>query len=240
MSDIKRAADRIIVALDTNSVSHALDLVQDLTPTITRFKVGLELFCAGGMDAISGIHSRGGEVFLDLKLHDIPNTVKGAAAVLRDAEVWMTNVHASGGVEMMRNAREALPETTVLAVTVLTSFSQESFDELLGVERSIPEMVGRWAQSTAKAGLDGVVCSPQEIQIIREEVGDDFLIVTPGIRPEWAATGDQRRITTPAEAVQRGSDYLVIGRPIRQADQPKQAAERIIDEITNSVEGSVN
>ncbi len=239
MSDVLAdvAADRVIVALDTPKVESALKIVDRLTPTVSRFKVGLELFCAGGLQAVSAIQKSGGELFVDLKLHDIPNTVAGAARVLNNAGVWMTNVHASGGRDMMTAAREALGETILLAVTVLTSIDQQTFSEHWQIQESIVDTVGRWAETAAECGLDGVVCSPQEVEIIRQTVGDDFLVVTPGIRPKWAAAGDQRRITTPQQAIERGSDYLVIGRPITQADNPQAAAEKIIASVGTSLEG---
>ena len=229
------AEDRIIVALDTPDPDIALGTVAQLMPEVSQFKVGLELFCSAGPSIVDEIHGSDGRVFLDLKLHDIPNTVSGAARVLGNAEVWMTNLHASGGPEMMAAAREALPDTILLAVTVLTSLDGNILSGYLGIERSVEETVSRWAEGAEREGLDGVVCSPREIEAVRSAVGDDFLVVTPGIRPAWSETGDQRRVTPPGEALQRGADYLVIGRPITGAGDPRKAVRRVVNEIEGQV-----
>ncbi len=231
------AMDRIIVALDTPDPSVAGEMVQRLGPELTHFKTGLEFFCSGGPGAVEALQDSGARLFLDLKLHDIPNTVAGAARSLAKLDVWMTNLHASGGAEMMRAAREQLPDTILLAVTVLTSFDEKTFQEHVGTDASVEDTVRRWSVSAREAGLDGVVCSPREISTVRGELGDDFLIVTPGIRPQWAAKGDQRRVTTPSEALQLGADYLVVGRPITGAPDPREAAGRIAREISE-FEGS--
>ncbi len=225
------AEDRIIVALDTPSSEVALGYVSTLMPGVSQFKVGLELFCSAGPGVIDEISDSGGRVFLDLKLHDIPNTVSGAGRALNDAGVWMTNLHASGGPEMMGAAREALPDTLLLAVTVLSSLDQEVLSEYLGIQASVEEAVSRWAHRAEMEGLDGVVCSPREIEAVRSVVGSDFLVVTPGIRPAWSEMGDHRRATSPGEALQRGADYLVIGRPITGAADPREAVRRVVNEI---------
>ncbi len=230
--------ERIIVALDTPDLQKASQLVERLSPEIRHFKTGLEFFCRQGPQGVLDLKRRGAEVFLDLKLHDIPNTVRGAARGLAGLGVWMTNVHASGGIEMMRIAREQLPNALLLAVTVLTSFDEDTFRSHVGTSESVEDTVSRWALATKEAGLDGVVCSPREVEIVREAVGEGFLIVTPGIRPAWAAKGDQRRITTPAKALALGSDYLVIGRPITGADDPLHAARKIVREMREN-EGSM-
>ncbi len=225
------AEERIIIALDTPRSEVALGYVSALMPGVSQFKVGLELFCSAGPGVIDEINQSGGHVFLDLKLHDIPNTVAGAARVLRDAGVWMTNLHASGGPSMMAAAREALPDTLLLAVTVLTSLDQDLLSHYLGVDLSVEEVVGRWALRAQEEGLDGVVCSPGEIEAVRSVVGSDFLVVTPGIRPAWSEIGDHRRVTPPGQALERGADYLVIGRPITGAVDPRAALRRVIDEM---------
>ncbi|MFP4201230.1 MAG: orotidine-5'-phosphate decarboxylase [Clostridia bacterium] len=231
-----KAKERIIVALDTPDMEFARGLVDLLTPEFGHFKTGLEFFCSAGPTGVMDLQSTGAELFLDLKLHDIPNTVDGAARALDQLGVWMTNLHASGGREMMRTAREALPNTLLLAVTVLTSFGEAEFRDHVGTPATVEDTVRRWAVAAKETGLDGIVCSPKEISAVREEVGKDFLIVTPGIRPAWAAKGDQRRVTTPAQALELGADYLVIGRPITAAADPKEAAEQIAREIEGSDE----
>ncbi|MFO8059031.1 MAG: orotidine-5'-phosphate decarboxylase [Bacillota bacterium] len=230
-----KAEDRIIVALDTPSSEVALEQVSVLVPQVSRFKVGLELFCAAGPAVIEQIAGLGGRVFLDLKLHDIPNTVAGAARVLRRAGVWMTNVHAAGGPQMMAAAREAFPDAVLLAVTVLTSLDQHILTEYLGIPMRVEEVVGRWALRAQEEGLDGVVCSPREIGAVRSAAGDQFLVVTPGIRPTWSETGDQRRVSSPGEALRRGADYLVIGRPITGAADPRAAVRRLVGEMRGEV-----
>lgn len=230
-------SDRLIVALDLSGRDAALWMVDALMPEVSQFKVGLELFYAGGIEVIRDIHRAGARVFLDLKLHDIPNTVAGAARSLRQAGVWMTNVHASGGPAMMRAAREALPDTLLLAVTVLTSLDQETVEPLWGTRRSIDDTVSLWAREAQSQGLDGIVCSPREIRMVREAVGPGFLLVTPGIRPAGTALNDQRRVTTVGQALESGADYLVIGRPITGSDDPAGAARKVIAEMREGVAG---
>lgn len=194
-------------------------------------KVGMELYYATGPKMISYLKGLGHSVFLDLKLHDIPNTVKSAMKVLSHLGVDMTNVHAAGGVEMMKAAREGLgKEAKLIAVTQLTSTSEEQMREFQNIQTSLQESVIHYAKKTAEAGLDGVVCSAQEVKLIKEATSQDFICLTPGIRPAGAAVGDQKRVMTPADAYHIGSDYIVVGRPITQATDPVVAYHAIKDE----------
>ena len=214
---------RVIVALDFADAASAMALVDRLEPESCRLKVGKEMFTRLGPQFVEKLVSRGFDVFLDLKFHDIPNTVAGACTAACDLGVWMMNVHASGGRRMMEAAREAIEKSShqplLIAVTILTSMAEEDIHEI-GFQGSPADNVMNLASLTHKAGLDGVVCSPKEVTAIRETLGDDFLLVTPGIRPAGSAADDQRRTLTPAEAIQSGSSYLVMGRPITQADNP--------------------
>ena len=195
-------------------------------------KVGMELYYATGPEIVSYLKGLGHSVFLDLKLHDIPNTVKSAMKVLSHLGVDMTNVHAAGGVEMMKAAREGLgKEAKLIAVTQLTSTSEEQMRDFQNIQTSLQESVIHYAKKTAEAGLDGVVCSAQEVKLIKEATSKDFICLTPGIRPAGgAAVGDQKRVMTPADAYQIGSDYIVVGRPITQATDPVAAYHAIKDE----------
>jgi orotidine-5'-phosphate decarboxylase len=225
----------LIIALDHPSLDAALCLADRLDPRRCRVKVGKELFTRSGPDVIEALHGRGFQVFLDLKFHDIPNTVAAAVQAAAEQGVWMVNVHASGGRRMMEAARERLErhglETRLIAVTVLTSMTA---DDLLEVGVSAPPAthVERLALLTRDCGLDGVVCSAQESARLRELCGPEFLKVTPGIRPQGAAQGDQRRVMTPAEAMAAGSTHLVVGRPITQAEDPMAALLDIEKELT--------
>ena len=222
----------IIVALDFPTEKEALTLVDQLEPGRCRLKVGKELFTRSGPDFVRNLVNKNYDVFLDLKFHDIPNTVARACQAGADLGVWMINVHAMGGRKMLEAAREALPSsnTKLIAVTVLTSMGEEDLKEI-GLNNSPAQQVKQLAALTNDCGLDGVVCSPQEIALLREDLDKSFELVTPGIRPEWSVTGDQKRIMTPAQAVEAGSNYLVIGRPITQADNPMQALEKIEKEL---------
>lgn len=223
----------IIVALDFPNEKEALALVSQLEPGRCRLKVGKELFTRSGPELVKNLVKKNFDVFLDLKFHDIPNTVAKACQAGADLGVWMINVHAMGGRKMLEAAREALPtgsDTKLIAVTVLTSMGADDLKEI-GLTQSPAEQVKLLATLTHDCGLDGVVCSPQEIALLRENLDNSFELVTPGIRPEWSVTGDQKRIMTPAQAVQAGSNYLVIGRPITQAEQPMQALEKIEKEL---------
>ena len=226
---------KIIVALDFDSHDAALALAKQLNPQQCRVKVGKELFTCCGPSIIEALHDLGFEVFLDLKFHDIPHTVAKAVKAAADLGVWMVNVHASGGFEMMKAAKEILDNCTgkrplLIAVTVLTSMSAEDL-KLIGFEMTPQQLVKHLAALTQKAGLDGVVCSSQEAKMLKTSLGNDFLLITPGIRPRNAEAGDQKRIMTPAEALQAGSDYLVIGRPITQNSSPLKALEAIVADI---------
>ena len=194
-------------------------------------KVGMELYYATGPEIVSYLKGLGHSIFLDLKLHDIPNTVKSAMKVLSQLGVDMTNVHAAGGVEMMKAAREALGnQAKLIAVTQLTSTSEAQMQDFQNIQTSLQESVIHYAKKTAEAGLDGVVCSAQEVQVIKQATNPDFICLTPGIRPAGAAVGDQKRVMTPADAYQIGSDYIVVGRPITQAENPVAVYHAIKDE----------
>jgi orotidine-5'-phosphate decarboxylase len=228
--------DRLIVALDVPGLPAAERLLDALAGTITWAKVGLELFNAAGPAAIAAVKSRRLRVFYDSKLHDIPNTVAGAARQAAAMGVDMFNVHAAGGEEMMAAAVRAAREggdawPLVIAVTVLTSIDQEMLREQLAVAEAIDEYVVRLAKLAQHAGCDGVVASPREIELVKPACGDDFLVVTPGIRPSWARADDQKRTLGPREAIAADADYIVVGRPITQADDPRAAAKRILEEM---------
>lgn len=236
-----QAQERIILALDVDSREQALALVKDLAPHVGAFKVGMQLFNSCGPKIVEEINQLGGRVFLDLKFHDIPNTVAAAGRVITRLNCFMFNVHAAGGREMMRQVVEEVEDEakklTVaaplsLAVTVLTSISQEQLEEEIGVKgRKLKDLVVKWALMAKECGISGVVSSPQEIEAIRAACGPEFKIVTPGIRPAWSEKNDQKRITTPGQALQMGADFMVIGRPITQAENPVEAALKIISEL---------
>ncbi|MDQ7076104.1 MAG: orotidine-5'-phosphate decarboxylase [Gammaproteobacteria bacterium] len=218
---------RVIVALDYPRAESALAFVAKLEPKLCRLKVGKELFTRAGPKLVSQLVGQGYDVFLDLKYHDIPNTTAAACRVAADLGVWMMNVHALGGSRMMLAAQEALDKSSgqtplLIAVTILTSMQQHDLQEL-GISDAPAEMVRRLAGLAQQSGLDGVVCSAQEASVLRQQCGEGFSLTTPGIRPAGADVGDQKRVMTPAEALQAGSDYLVIGRPITQAADPCQA-----------------
>ena len=222
---------KIIVALDYEKESDALALVDQIDPNLCRLKVGKEMFTTLGMNFVKQLHQRHFDVFLDLKYHDIPNTVARAVRSAADLGVWMVDLHASGGLRMMEEAKRILEPygkdaPLLIAVTVLTSM--EDLDLLqIGINASPMEQVLRLAHLTQRAGLDGVVCSPQEVEILRNACGEDFKLVTPGIRPIGADFGDQRRVMAPTAAIRAGSDYLVIGRPITKADNPVEVLRSI-------------
>jgi orotidine-5'-phosphate decarboxylase len=221
---------RVIVPLDVPTLPEAVTMARRLAGHIAAVKIGKQLFTAEGPTAIRAMHDLGFRVFLDLKYHDIPNTVAGAVAAAKALAVWMLNVHASGGPEMMRAAAKAAAgpdRPLVIAVTVLTSFSEDAYRAITGTARTLEAQVRHLARETKAVGLDGVVASPHEIHAIREECGPHFLIVTPGVRPADAAPNDQRRVMTPGNAIRAGADYLVIGRPITAAPDPVEAARRI-------------
>lgn len=231
------ARSRILFALDVESFADAKHWVSVLSGHVGMFKVGKQLFTSHGPDVVRMVENFDGQVFLDLKYHDIPNTVAMASVEAARLGVKLFNLHALGGYEMMVRTVEALDKefsgkerAKVLAVTILTSSNEETLRQV-GIEYPVREMVVRLAQLAQKAGIDGVVASPQEVELIRAACGSDFLVVTPGVRPAFASTDDQKRIMTPAEAVRAGADYLVIGRPISAAADPLKATEAIVEEI---------
>jgi orotidine-5'-phosphate decarboxylase len=225
---------KIIVALDFPDAASALALVDRLDPALCRLKVGKELFTVAGSEFVRALVARGYEVFLDLKFHDIPNTVAAACRAAAGLGVWMVNVHAAGGRRMMQAARDALnvlPQRPLLiAVTVLTSMNADDLEEV-GVAASPAEQVLRLARLTQSCKLDGVVCSAQEAALLRAELGAGFRLVTPGIRPAGSEVGDQRRVMTPSEAIAAGATDLVVGRPITAAPDPLAVLRAISDEI---------
>jgi orotidine-5'-phosphate decarboxylase len=227
--------ERILVALDTTDVDRAKALALTLKGHVGGIKIGKEFFTAHGPQGVREVAGDGQPLFLDLKFHDIPNTVAGAIRSALRLKPLILNVHAAGGVAMMKAAAEAASEAgaarpLLIAVTVLTSLSDEDLADI-GVNANTAEQVARLARLAQASGLDGVVCSPREIELVRQACGAEFKTVVPGIRPEWAAAGDQKRIMTPRQAVDAGADYLVIGRPITGADDPVAAAERIGEEL---------
>ena len=226
---------RVIVALDYPNQKQALEMAAQLDPARCRVKVGKELFTRCGPSIVESLHTSGFDVFLDLKFHDIPNTTAKAVRAAAEMGVWMVNVHASGGRKMMETARNELEQvngasTLLIGVTVLTSMERSDLADL-GLDVDPLEHVKRLALLTEASGLDGIVCSAQEVTPLREVVGADFKLVTPGIRPADAEVGDQKRIMTPSDALTAGSDYLVIGRPITQADSPVEALAAIDAEL---------
>lgn len=230
------ASPRVIVALDYPDCYSALSMVDRLDPTLCRLKVGKELFTRCGPDIVRELVNRNFSVFLDLKYHDIPNTVAGACKAAADLGVWMLNVHALGGRAMLEAAREALPVSDsplLIAVTLLTSSGPREL-ELLGISQTPLELVQRLAALAAQAGLDGVVCSAHEAEMLNQQQGEDFVLVTPGIRLDGAVRDDQLRIMTPALAIAQGAHYLVIGRPVTQAADPVETLRTINSEISDS------
>lgn len=234
-------ADRIIIALDVQTKEEGIALVSRLKDA-RMFKVGLELFTAEGPAMFRKLKALRKDIFLDLKLHDIPNTVAGAVRSAFKHGVQMMTIHTSGGREMMAKAAEAAkaaaaagkgPKPILLGVTVLTSLKGADLEEV-GMSSDVASQVLRLAGLAKAAGMDGVVCSPQEIEALRREYGRELVIVTPGIRPVWAAAQDQKRIMTPAEAMSKGADYLVIGRPITAAPSPNEAYLKVVEELDQS------
>jgi orotidine-5'-phosphate decarboxylase len=235
---IQNPAGRIIIALDVDRREKALALVGELREARV-FKVGMELFTAEGPVLLADLRTMAKSPFLDLKFHDIPNTVGEAVRMAVRHGAFMMTLHTSGGGEMMARAAAAgaeeagklsIPKPFLLGVTVLTSMKGAELQEI-GMAADVRAQVQRLAGLALKAGLDGVVCSPQEIEIVRKEAGPGFFIVTPGIRPSWAATNDQKRIMTPTEALEKGANYLVIGRPVTAAPSPREAFLKIVEEI---------
>jgi orotidine-5'-phosphate decarboxylase len=224
-------SDKIIVALDVPTKAEALQLVAQLAPEISFFKVGLQLYTAAGPEIVREILAKGARVFLDLKLHDIPNTVAGAVRSAGELGVQMLTIHLSGGLEMIRAAVAARKDKmSILGVTVLTSTNEETLQEL-GVSGKIDNHVLRLAKLGVSAGVQGLVASPHEIKKLRAEFDDKIVLVIPGVRPSWAEAGDQKRLLTPREAIDAGADYLVIGRPITAHPNPREAVTKILDEL---------
>jgi len=240
INDEQRTTNKLIIALDVSTAKEAREAVSELKDLGVAFKIGLQLFVAAGGSFVRELIESGAHVFLDLKFHDIPNTVAAAAIEAARLGVWMFNLHAAGGSEMMERtaaavreicAREQLRQPKIIAVTVLTSSNRKSLREV-GIENEVLPQVLKLAKLTESCGLDGVVASPLEIAAIRETVRKGFLIVTPGIRPESAIAGDdQKRVLAAAEAVRAGADYLVVGRPILGVENRRSAAENILAEI---------
>jgi len=239
------ARERLIFALDVDSFDEARRWVERLSGKVGIFKVGKQLFTRCGPDVVRMIRDAGGEVFLDLKFHDIPHTVAMAGLEASRLDVRMFNVHALGGSAMMRRTVEEVHEACapgkgrrplLLAVTILTSTDEQALREI-GIDRPVTEMVVRLARLAMDAGMDGVVASPLEIEAIRRACGTDFVIVTPGVRPAFTAANDQKRIATPGAALAAGADYLVVGRPIAQADDPVAAVELITAEMAQALVG---
>jgi orotidine-5'-phosphate decarboxylase len=238
------AGAKVMVALDKPDAETALRLAAQLEGTGCWMKVGMELFYAAGPSVIRALKSRGFKVFLDVKMHDIPNTVRGGARSITRLGVDLFNVHAAGGLAMMKAAAEGVAEANaagtadkdplIIAVTQLTSTNCTVLNEEIGIPGTIEEAVVRYAKLARNAGLNGVVASPLEVGSIKAACGTDFVTVTPGIRPRGADAGDQSRITTPKEAVEGGTDYLVIGRPITEAADPGEAFQNILKEMTGS------
>ena len=228
----------VIVACDFAGAKQTFDFLDKFGTARPFVKIGMELYYAEGPDIVRKIKERGHRIFLDLKLHDIPNTVKKAMAVLSRLDVDMTNLHAGGGIEMMKYAVEGLtrPDGSrplLIAVTMLTSISEAVMTGELGISGQLPDTVIRYAKNAASAGLDGVVCSPLEARIVHENCGAGFVTVTPGVRFADGDTGDQKRVMTPAEAKRIGSDYIVVGRPITAAPDPEEAYLRCVREFVD-------
>lgn len=246
--------EKIIVALDVATASEARKIIENLSGEVGAFKIGLQLFTAAGAEFVREVVDSRTKVFLDLKFHDIPNTVAKASIETARLGVWMFNIHALGGSEMMRRtvsdvreacAKENLVQPKIIGVTVLTSSTGETLREV-GIEAETEAEVVKLAHLAFKSGLDGVVASPRETPLIRREIADkNFLIVTPGVRPlsgnqSLLAFDDQKRVMTPSEAVEKGADFLVIGRPILQAENPVLAVREILDEIKNAAQSAAN
>lgn len=233
--------ERVIVALDTPDIIIATKLVQSLKGDIKVFKIGSELFTSCGPEIVRVVQDSGAKVFLDLKFFDIPNTVANVAQVACHLGVFMFNVHALGGAKMMKvtaeavrgeAARRGLAKPIILAVTILTSMSEKELSEDLSIGKALEDEVLHLAKIAKDAGLDGAVASAREARVLKDKIGKDFLVVTPGIRPRWSAAGDQHRIVTPRDAFDAGADYIVIGRPITADPDPRKAAEKIMEELS--------
>jgi orotidine-5'-phosphate decarboxylase len=226
---------KIIVALDFSDARQAIEFSRKVSPDQCRLKIGKELFTSAGPALVEELVAYGYDIFLDLKFHDIPNTVRQASSAAAKLGVWMLNVHALGGAAMMQAAREGIEIVAqrpfLVAVTVLTSMSASDLQDL-GITKPLPQLVDHLARKAIANGLDGVVCSALEASALRASIGDSALLVTPGIRPDWASADDQQRIVTPQQALADGASYLVIGRPITRHEDPAQALEMISTSIS--------
>lgn len=241
METFEQAAGRLMVALDYPSADAARSLIQQLEGIPCYMKVGMQLFYTAGPEFVKELKAKGYRIFLDLKMHDIPNTVKGGANSITRLGVDMFNVHAAGGKLMMEYAKEGVSEALaanpslqapiIIAVTQLTSTSQEVLNQEIGIQGTVEQTVLKYAMIAQEAGLDGVVASPLEVKEIKRACGQAFVTVTPGIRPAGIDKGDQSRTLTPGEAISQGTDYIVVGRPITAAASPRTAAEQIIEEM---------
>ena len=240
MEEIFMADERLIVALDFHHFDDVKDLVDELGDSVNFYKVGMEVFYSVGSDVVDWLKALNKKIFLDLKLCDIPNTTANGLCSLMNLGADILNIHAAGGYTMMKTAADKLREESarrgiakpkLIAVTVLTSVNQSDWEGLGYSQMEISAQVVRLAKLAKSAGVDGVVASPNEAKMIRENCGEDFLIVTPGVRPAGSAVNDQSRIATPSMAIQNGANYLVVGRPITQAENPKLAAQKILEEI---------
>lgn len=243
---MSKASEKIIVALDTSSLEAARGLLEKLEGVISFYKIGTELFTAHGWQALELVRRHGGKVFLDLKLHDIPNTVSKTMTVICEHEVDMVTLHALGGLEMMRTTRKTVEERAgtgknrpkLLGVTILTSHHEEELSSELGMAaRPLQEQVLSLGRLALQAGMDGLVSSAGETAFLRKSMPQEFLMVTPGVRPEGSEKSDQKRTFTPVQALEAGSDYLVIGRPITAAACPREAAQAIIQSISSLIQG---
>jgi orotidine-5'-phosphate decarboxylase len=237
----KEAKDSLIVALDVPSIEQSIFIIEELGDLIDFYKVGLELFTRVGPQIVDVLKTRGKKVFLDLKLHDIPNTVSGAVNAAIDMEVDILTIHTLGGFEMMEAAQKVVwnkkvEKPIILGVTILTSLDEAFLQDVLGIEKTLKEEVMDLASIAKSAGLKGVVASVEEVSLIKKSCGSNFIIATPGIRPEESKEDDQKRYTTPSDAIMSGSDYLIVGRPIVKAQNMRKAAENIIQEINDGLQ----
>ena len=236
--------EKLVLALDVEDIKDAKNLVDELSEYIGTFKVGLQLFCGYGLEIIDYIKQKNSNFFLDVKLHDIPNTVEKASYNIIKNGASFFNVHAAGGIEMMKAAKKGaceaaqkynLKKPLILAVTVLTSINEEILDKELSNKKNVEEFALQLAKNAKSAGLDGVVASAKELKIIKKELGKDFIVLTPGIRPKWSLTDDQKRIATPSSALSDGADYIVLGRAITKAENKIEAIEKIYKEIEEGI-----
>ncbi len=239
-TNYQNAKEKLVLALDVNTLDEAKELVYDLKDYVGTFKIGLQLFTSQGPEVIKLIHGEGGKIFFDGKFHDIPNTVAKASASLIQHGITFFNMHITGGSKMLtaavKQSKETakqcgLPAPTILGVTILTSIGQRTLADELGISIDLDEYVGKLAKLAKDSGLTGVVASAADVEKIRKTCGDDFTILCPAIRPSWAVVNDQIRVVTPADAINKGVDYLVVGRPITEADNRKDAAKKIVEEI---------